>query len=241
MACYGTNPHTFLKGITGAGKAPKPSNGPLEVSMRRSLFALVLTLFFALPLFAQDQQEQSLGDIARQTRKAKEERDKSAAQPKKVFDDENVPSSGSSNKTDLAALDSPGASPAERLATARRMIARGEGLLDKLEPMNRSTLAQLVLEGQDLDFPGRRAWEEKLFSAKEHYVSHGRELFRETKELLNNMESLTSGGKTSPTDPRVTEISHRALQLMQDANKTDADFQAILLEGQNLAKKAASH
>ncbi len=209
--------------------------------MRRSLLALGLTVLFALPLFAQDQQEQSLGDIARQARKAKEDRDKSAAQPKRVFTDENVSPSGSSNKADLVALDNPGASPAERLATARRMIARAEDLLDKLEPMDRASLARLVLEGQDVDFPGRRAWEEKLFAAKEHYVSHGRELFRETKELLNNMESITSGNKVSPTDPRVTDISHRALQLMQDANKTDADFQAILLEGQDLAKKAASH
>ena len=207
---------------------------------RSSLFALLLTPFFALPLFAQDQQEQSLADIARQSRKAKEEREKSATQPKKVFTDENM-SPGGTSRADFDQLDNPGASPSERLAAARRMIARGEDLLDKLEPLNRTTLAQLVLEGQDVDFPGRRAWEEKLFAAKEHYVSHGRELFRETKELLNNMESLTSGGKASPTDAKVTELSHRALQLMQDANKTDADFQAILLEGQDLAKRAASH
>lgn len=209
--------------------------------MRRlSLFALVLTSLFALPLVAQDQQEQSLGDVARQTRKAKEERDKSSAQPKKVFTDENM-SSGPAGKADLGQLDNPDASPAERIATARRMIARAEDLLDKLAPMDRVSLAKLVLEGQDVDFPGRRNWEEKLFSAKEHYVSHGRELFRQTKELLNNMESLTAGGKVSHADPKVTEISHRALQLMQDANKTDADFQAILLEGQDLAKKAISH
>jgi len=210
--------------------------------MRRlTLFALLLTSLFALPLLAQDQQEQSLGDLARQARKAKEERDKSASQPKKVFTDENVASSGAASKADLGQLDNPDASPAERLAAARRTIARAEELLDKLAPMNRATLAQLVLEGQDVDFPGRRAWEEKLFSAKEHYVSHGRELFRQTKELLNNMESLTSGNKVSPTDPRITDISHRALQLMQDANRTDADFQAILLEGQDLAKKGANH
>jgi len=210
--------------------------------MRRSpLFALLLTSLFALPLFAQDQQEQSLGDLARQTRKAKEERDKSASQPKKVFTDENVASSGAAGKADLGQLANPDASPVERLAAARRMIARAEDLLDKLAPMDRAALAQLVLEGQDVDFSGRRAWEEKLFSAKEHYVSHGRELFRQTKELLNNMESLTSGNKVSPTDPRITDISHRALQLMQDANRTDADFQAILLEGQDLAKKGANH
>jgi hypothetical protein len=36
-------------------------------------------------------------------------------------------------------------------------------------------------------------------------------------------------------------MTHKALQLMQDANRTDADFQAILLEGQDLAKRGAAH
>lgn len=209
--------------------------------MRRSfLFTFVPGFLFALPLLAQDQQEQSLGDIARQSRKAKEERSKSDSAPTKSFTDENMPSSAA-GKADFVQLDSPGASPVERLAAARRMIARGEDLLDKLDPMDRTALAQLALNGQNTDFPGRRAWEERLFAAKRHYVSHGRELFRQTKELLNNMEALTSGGRVAHSDPRVTEISHRALQLMQDANKTDADFQAILLDGLDLAKKAASH
>jgi len=208
--------------------------------MRRLfLCAFALTSLLAVSANAQDQQEQSLGDVARQSRKAKEERDKSATPSTKVFTEENMPS-GAAGKADLSRLDSPAASPAERLASARRLIARSEQFLDSLAPMGRAELARLVLEGQNADFPGRRAWEEKLFAAKEHYVSHGRELFRETKELLNNMETLTSDGKVARSDPRVTEISHRALQLMQEANKTDADFQAILLEGQDLAKRAAS-
>jgi hypothetical protein len=127
------------------------------------------------------------------------------------------------------------------MVAARRAIARGEQLLNTLDPMTRTTLAETALQGQNNDFPGRRAWEEKLYFAKEHYVSHGRELFRETNALLNNMETLSSNGKADPNDPRMTEISHRALQLMQDANKTDADFQAIVLEGQDLAKRAVSH
>jgi hypothetical protein len=127
------------------------------------------------------------------------------------------------------------------MVAARRAIARGEQLLDALDPMNRSTLAETALQGQNVDFPGRRAWEEKLYDAKEHYVSHGRDLFRQTKELLNNMETQASSGKADPSDPRMTDIPHRALQLMQDANKTDADFQAIVLEGQDLAKRAVNH
>jgi hypothetical protein len=209
--------------------------------MRRSMtMFLAASLLCALPLCAQDPQPQSLGDIAREARKAKEDRDKTAAKPAKVFNEDNFHSSAA-GKADLAQLASPTASPTERMVAARRAIARGEQLLDTLDPMTRTTLAETALQGQNVDFPGRRAWEEKLFAAKEHYVSHGRELFRETNALLNNMEALSSGGKADPNDPRMTDISHRALQLMQDANKTDADFQAIVLEGQDFAKRAANH
>jgi len=209
--------------------------------MHRSLTILFAAcLLSALPLCAQEPEQQSLGDIARQARKAKEDRDKSVAKPAKVFNDDNFHSSAA-GKADLAQLASPTASATERMAAARRAIARGEQLLDSLDPMNRTTLAETALQGQNNDFPGRRAWEEKLFAAKEHYVSHGRDLFRQTNALLKNMETLSASGKVDPSDPRMTDISHRALQLMQDANKTDADFQAIVLEGQDLAKRSANH
>src|SRR5215813_3071093 len=209
--------------------------------MRRNVFfGLLLRMVFTLPLCAQDQEEQSLGEIARQARKAKENRDKSVHTQTKTFTDENMPSSAA-GKADLDQLASPNASPAERIATARRALERGKQLLDTLEPMDRAALAGLALQGQNADFPGRRAWEEKLFAAKEHYVSHGRDLFRQTEDLLRTMETLTSGGKLSLNDPRYADLSHKALQLMQDANQTDADFQAIVLQGQDLAKRAASH
>jgi hypothetical protein len=206
--------------------------------MRRSILIISLaSLITALPLRAQE--PQSLGDIARQARKAKEDRDKTATPPAKVFNEDNFHSSAT-GKADLPQLARPTACPTERMVAARRAIARGEQLLDTLDPMNRTTLAESALQGQNVDFPGRRAWEEKLYAAKEHYVSHGRELFRETNALLNNMETQASSRKADPSDPRTTDISHRALQLMQDANKTDADFQAIVLEGQDLAKRSAN-
>jgi len=74
--------------------------------------------------------------------------------------------SGAAGKADLSRLDSPAASPAERLASARRLIARSEQFLDSLAPMGRAELARLVLEGQNADFPGRRAWEEKLLQRR---------------------------------------------------------------------------
>jgi len=193
------------------------------------------------PHGAQDPQQQSLGDIARQARKAKEERDKSAAAPKKIFTDENFPTGGATSKADLARLDNPQASPSDRVATARAMLDRAGHELDVLDPMDRATLAKAALQGREGDFPGRRAWEEKLFASKQHYVAHGRDLIRDTKGVLDELESLTTGGKVSPSDPRAQELGLKARRLMQDAYQTEANFQAVALEGAELAKQAASH
>ena len=127
--------------------------------MYRSVLLLCVASFLgALPLCAQDQQPQSLAEAARQARKAREEREKTATAPAKVFNDDNF-HSGASSKADLAQLASPTASTTERMAAARRSIARGEQLLDTLDPMNRTALAELALQGQNNDFPGRRAWD----------------------------------------------------------------------------------
>lgn len=199
------------------------------------VLAAILCSLFPLATFAQEQP--SLGDVARQVRKEKE---KNSAPAKKVFTDDNLPS-GAADKADLARFDNAQATPSDRIAAARAVLARGKQALDILGPLGRSSLAKLALQGRDADFPGRRAWEDKLFAAKEHYVAHGRELFRETQEILDNIESLTSAGKVSPSDPRAQELGHRALQLMQDAYRTEADFQAVVLEGQDLAKLATPH
>jgi|SRR5215472_1915095 len=194
-------------------------------------------------LRAQDpQQQQSLGDIARQARKAKEERDKSGAAPTKVLTDENFPTgSASASQADLARLDNPQTSPSDRVAAARAMLDRAGHELDVLDPMDRATLAKAALQGREGDFPGRRAWEDKLFASKQHYVEHGRDLFRQIKVVLDEVESLTAGGKVSPSDPRAQELSLKARRLMQDCFQTEADFQAVVLQGAELAKQASSH
>ena len=191
-------------------------------------------------LRSQDPPQQSLGDIARQNRKAKEERDKATAAPKTVLTDDNFPTGGAS-KADLARLDNPQTSPSDRVRSARSILERSSKALDELAPMDKATLAKLALQGREGDFPGRRAWEDKLFAAKEHYVSHGRELLQQTKEVLDELESLTSGGKISPSDPRAQELGHKATKLMQDASQTEADFQGVILAGQDLARQQGSH
>jgi hypothetical protein len=53
------------------------------------------------------------------------------------------------------------------------------------------------------------------------------------------VEPLASG-KVAASDPRAQELMRRTHQLMQDAFQTEANFQAVILGGQELAKQSAS-
>lgn len=122
---------------------------------------------------------------------------------------------------------------------ARADFDDAERTLDQLEPLDRVELAKLALQGSSADFPGRHAWEDKLFTAKQGYVSHGRVLVREARQLLDEAQSLAANGKTPESKSKMQDLSLR--QVMQDSLQTEANFQAILLEGQKLANQPASH
>src|SRR5215471_6804714 len=193
-----------------------------------------MAVVLSAPLHAQDQQ--SLGDLARQVRKDKE---RNRTQPKAVITDDNMPV----NKDGLADLAVSRASGDEnRMAKATAAIDHVEALLDKLEPLDRATLAKAVLMDKDVDFPNRRSWEERLYSAKERYVSHGHELVREMKQALAELQSLSvsrSGqGRVTPSDPRAQELLHKLQEIIQDAIRTDAAYQAVVMEGWDRAKQA---
>ena len=46
------------------------------------------------------------------------------------------------------------------------------------------------------------------------------------------------GGKIDQTDPRAKEVVRKVQELMQDAVRTDTTYQAIVMEGWDLAKQA---
>lgn len=210
--------------------------------MPKRLLASVAAVFLlVLSTQAQEQQQQpqSLGEIARQARKAKEEKEKNSGPAKTVVTDDSLASSKPGGALSFGQLDNGKAPTSEALANAQKSFDRADRMLSLLEPMDRTTLAKHVLQGHDVDFPGRRGWEDKLYAAKQYYVSHGRDLIRQTRDLVSNSQSLRASG-AGPNDPRVQDLSHRALQLMQDASRTDADFEAVLLEGQDMAKQAAT-
>jgi hypothetical protein len=225
------------------------------------LAALVCAAILCAPARAQEQQ-QSLADAARQARKAKDDKDKNAAKPKTVYTEDTLGGGKSGGELGLGVLptlktpsdSSAGAAAAsgagassgnlspssmvpgaggsgDPVAAAYDGIDKAEAALNRLEPMDRATLAKTALEGNNVDFPGRRAWEEKLFATKQAYVSRSRQLLQQMQGLMSSAQSGASQ----------QDLMSRAQALQQAATQTEGAFQAVITEGQNLAKQAKSH
>jgi len=202
-----------------------------------SFFALLGCLLIpSIPGYAQDQP--SLGDVARQARKDKE---KNATQPKTVITDDNLPSSKQlGGLADLGSSKS--AADGSSMAKGLEALDRAEGVLNKMDPMDRTTLAKAALLDKDVDFPNRSRWEDKLYAAKQQYVSHGRELFREMRQVMADVQSMRSSQsgqrKLSPEDPGAQELLRRLQEIVQDAIRTENAYQSVVMEGWDLAKQA---
>jgi hypothetical protein len=203
--------------------------------------ACALTLLFGLLGHSQD--SPSLGDLARQAQK-----DKSSATTKKVFTNDDLSSgSGAASPKSIAGLNTgfaQGGQPAtpDKQGTASSPaedLARMESLLKMVASWDRATLVKNILQGSDVNFPGRSNWEERLFAAKQTYVSQGRVLIQQAKQLEAMAESLQ--GVHDPNDPRVKDMSARLQQLVQESVRTGAAFQAVVLEGKDLASQASAH
>jgi hypothetical protein len=204
------------------------------------------------------QQEPSLADAARQARQNK---DKGAVPAKRVFTDEDMTSGHSdSNSSSVAGLSgghsnsasAGGHTPSRAnghendntpMGQAWAGINRAEASLDQLAPLDRASLARVVLEGNDVDFPGRRAWEDRLYVAKETYVAESRQLVDEMKSVMENAQSFQSGGAAKGTaeSPQAQELVGRAQRLLLQAKTTEANFKAVMQEGVDQAKLASHH
>ena len=209
--------------------------------------SLSLTAVFALSLVfygagaAQD--SPSLGDLAKQAQKNKE-KDKANKPAAKVITNDDVPSGSAGGGSALggglgqiaqsASAGGPGAvaPPAEKLERLKLV-------LDQLDSTDRATLVRGVLEGNDSNFPGRARWEERLFSAKQTYVSQGRTLLQRMKQLMASTEGMKD--IRDQNDPRLKNITEKLQQLVQDATQTGAAFQAVMMEGKDLAGQSAGH
>jgi hypothetical protein len=216
---------------------------PIMLRPIRVVAALLWLALLATPGYAQDQSQDpaqpqpqpSLADVARQARKDKE---KNAAKAKTVITDENMPSSKGLNGLAGDLGGSQGAVDSGAMAKALAKVEEAEAGLKKLESLDRTTLAKALLLDNDVDFPNRRAWEEKLYAAKEHYVSREGQLITELKQIVGQVQSLQSQGKLDPKDPRAQQMKTRLVEIVQDSLRTEQDYRAVVMEGWDLAKQA---
>lgn len=199
--------------------------------------------------FAQDGQP-SVADAARAAAAAKKDKEKTAA--KIVITDDSLgsgtavgPKAGGSvvaagtASSDSAAGDASGGTNSASLDAAWARLQATEASLDQLEPLGKSEVATRVLGGNSADFPGRAEWEEKLYAEKTTYVARSRQLIAAIKEALLRMAQMNSGDhKLSPHDPQVVSLTRKTGQLMQLAQKTEAEFQGVVNEGRTLAAEA---
>jgi hypothetical protein len=198
------------------------------------LLPFALLLIPATPAFAQDQP--SLGDVARQARKDKE---KNATKPKTVITDDTLPSSKGLSGLAVGDLGSSQASGGgSKMDQALSRVAEAEAGLKQLDALDRATLAKAVLLDNDVDFPNRRAWEDKLYAAKDRYVSHERDLIVELKQIAAGIQSDGGQGKLDPNGARAQQMKQRLQEIVQDAVRTEQVYRAVVMEGWDLAKQA---
>jgi hypothetical protein len=205
------------------------------------IIACALALAFCVPGRGQDSPP-SLGDLARQAQKDKANSNKPSSA--KVITNDDMPSGSGGASGALGgglgqvAQLSPGSksdadpSPAAKLAML-------ETVLDRLEAMDRATLAHNALNDKDINFPGRANWETRLFAARETYVAQARELVQKARQIVASADSLK--GNQDPNDPRVKELSAKLQSLIRDAVQADSALQAVMIEGRDLASQPPAH
>jgi hypothetical protein len=200
-----------------------------------------LALLFALPGHAQD--SPSLGDLARQAQK-----DKSNAPAKKVLTNDDLPSASGPGSSGLGGNLGAELGQAGQPTTSGKPgagssplqdVERMEALMNLIDSLDRDTLVKNVLKGVDFDFPGRSKWEEKLYAAKLVYASQGHELVQKAKQILASADDLK--GNPDPNDPRVKDLGNKLKELVRDGVRADADFQAVMMEGRDLASQSSQH
>ena len=196
------------------------------------ILGCALVLAICVPAHSDDPQ-QSLGDIARQAQK--EKAGKPAA---RVVTNDDMPSA--SGRDPLGQVEGtpasgkPGAQP-----TPAEQLEKLEAFLNVVESLDKTRLAKGVLQDKDVDFPGRPQWEQRLYTAKQTYVTQGRALIAKARQIADSADSLK--GVQDPNDPRAKDMKGKLQDLMRDAVQSGAAFQAVIIEGRDLATQASEH
>jgi len=196
--------------------------------LRRLIILAAIVSILSTPGHGQD--SQSLGDLARQLRSQK-----SGAQPKTVITNDDISSTSAVDVLGLGKTDDP-KSFAKVGANGSPIsnLDEWESFVKKMDLMDRATLVKLALQGAKADFPGQSSWEERLFTAKQDYVSQGVGLVQKARQLAASAQALKSA-QVSADDPRVKQLVDDLQGVVREAVQCDAAFRAVILEGRDLA------
>jgi hypothetical protein len=202
----------------------------------------------------------SLGDVARKAREEKAAREKNGTEAKKVYSNEGVIPTSGANPFGTAPIGNPsqppagaagrggstsGTTPAEGLASVENAEAKLDtalAVINSLSQLDRATMVSTILKGNNSDFPGRRLWEDRLMVGRDYYVSHGRQLIVEMKQLLEQTKQMAlTEPNVSENDPRVQSLVKKVKDGYADAQKTADDFKRLVEEGLTLAKQGGGN
>jgi hypothetical protein len=193
--------------------------------------ALTFTCFIAMLVGspARSQDSPSLGDLARQAQKDKD-KDKTNKPQAKVITNEDMPSSSGGM--------GPGLGRAGANQSPEASLQMIQQAVDHLDSLDRATLATDVLEGNSTDFPGRAQWEQKLFVAKQTFVAQTRGILQRARQLTAAAASIKDA--ENQNDPKVKSLAARLTQMVQETEQDGAAFQAVVVEGKQLAAHSAA-
>jgi hypothetical protein len=199
--------------------------------------ACALALIFCSAGRGQD--SPSLGDLARKAQK-----DKANKPTAKVITNDDMPSSSGGISPALGGglgqVVQPGsAGKTNEFQSPAENLEKLQSVVDQLDSLDRAALVRNALGGNASDFPGRAKWEEKLFAAKQTFVSQIRLQLQKARQLVAEAEGMK--GVQDPNDPRMKSLSVKVQQLAQDSMQYSAAFQAVIMEGKDLAAQSAAH
>jgi hypothetical protein len=200
--------------------------------------AVVFAALMAAPAWCQDStaNSTSLGEIARQLRSQNKN-----SQPATVITNDDVGPPSPAGVLGIGAPNGANSSPASGAnPSPEASLNRWESVVNQIAAIDQQKMVKLALQGSTADFPGRSSWESRLMTAKNAYVSDGRELISEGRELLAKAHTLENE-HVDRSDPRAKEMETKLKDFITRAMKMDANFEAVILEGRDLARQAQTH
>jgi hypothetical protein len=166
----------------------------------------------------------SLGEIARGLHK------KGATDPnQRVFTNDDVASAPSTTADALSITNS-------NPDTWRDHLGAVKATVDSLENTDANSLARKVLGNLDIDFPGRRAWEEELFSRKGAVSTTLQNASKQYEEYYSLRDVLKRAGTLSKGDEdKLSQARLAAASAINQAQVQQSKFESTVDKGKQRA------